>query len=78
MAPPTMGASYELADTASTSGVETRRMATDEMDDATTFDVRLHRRTLLKLDCILLPFLALLFLFNALDKANVSNPWYDI
>ncbi|KAL6703809.1 hypothetical protein ACN47E_009028 [Coniothyrium glycines] len=34
---------------------------------------RLHRQTLLKLDCLLLPFLALLFLFNALDKANIGN-----
>ena len=32
----------------------------------------LHRRTLLKLDTLLLPFLALLFLFNSLDKSNVS------
>lgn len=47
-------------------------MARDEADNAVAVDVRLHRRTLLKLDCILLPFLALLFLFNALDKANVS------
>lgn len=36
-------------------------------------DSRLHNRTLLKLDCLLLPFLALLFLFNALDKSNVSH-----
>lgn len=35
--------------------------------------MRLHRRTLLKLDCLLLPFLATLFLFNALDKANIGN-----
>ena len=34
---------------------------------------RLHKRTLLKLDCLLLPFLALLFLFNSLDKSNVSS-----
>lgn len=34
-------------------------------------DVILHRRTLRKLDFLLLPFLALLFLFNSLDKSNV-------
>jgi hypothetical protein len=44
----------------------------DDPEDAYTVDPRLHRRTLRKLDCLLLPFLALLFLFNALDKANVS------
>lgn len=37
-------------------------------------DPELHRRTLRKLDCLLLPFLALLFLFNSLDKSNVSDP----
>jgi hypothetical protein len=44
----------------------------DDADGAYSVDPRLHRRTLRKLDCLLLPFLALLFLFNALDKANVS------
>ncbi|KAL5113627.1 hypothetical protein ACEQ8H_008492 [Pleosporales sp. CAS-2024a] len=34
---------------------------------------RLQQRTLRKLDCILLPCLAALFLFNALDKANIGN-----
>jgi hypothetical protein len=32
----------------------------------------LDRRTVRKLDFVLLPFLALLFLFNSLDKSNVS------
>lgn len=36
-------------------------------------DAQLHRQTLRKLDGLLLPFLALLFLFNALDKANIGN-----
>jgi hypothetical protein len=31
----------------------------------------LNRRTLRKLDFVLLPFLALLFLFNSLDRSNV-------
>lgn len=35
-------------------------------------DPDLERRTLRKLDCILLPFLALLFLFNSLDKSNIG------
>ena len=33
----------------------------------------LNRRTVRKLDFILLPFLALLFLFNSLDKSNVRS-----
>jgi len=33
----------------------------------------LDRRTKRKLDCILLPFLALLFLLNSLDKSNIGN-----
>lgn len=65
--------SYELAE-GSTWRAQTRRMTRQELDDQVAVDVRLHNRTLLKLDCLLLPFLALLFLFNALDKANVSMP----
>ena len=34
---------------------------------------RLNRRTLHKLDLILLPFLSLLFLLNSLDKSNIGN-----
>lgn len=33
----------------------------------------LNRRTVRKLDFILLPFLALLFLFNSLDRSNVRS-----
>ncbi|KAF2455981.1 major facilitator superfamily domain-containing protein, partial [Lineolata rhizophorae] len=33
----------------------------------------LDRRTVRRLDAVLLPFLALLFLFNSLDKSNVGN-----
>ncbi|KZM24792.1 uncharacterized protein EKO05_0003540 [Ascochyta rabiei] len=44
----------------------------DEHEQATPTS-RLHTRTLLKLDCVLLPFLALLFLFNSLDKSNIGN-----
>lgn len=33
----------------------------------------LNRKTVWKLDLILLPFLALLFLFNSLDRSNVST-----
>jgi hypothetical protein len=40
-------------------------------DDVAAHDEQLHRRTLRKLDFLLLPFLALLFLFNSLDKSNV-------
>ena len=37
------------------------------------FVEELDRSTVRKLDFILLPFLALLFLFNALDKTNVCT-----
>jgi hypothetical protein len=45
-----------------------RRRRQRTMVDA---QARVHRRTVLKLDCLLLPFLATLFLFNSLDKSNV-------
>lgn len=50
---------------------ETRPMPPDEVAEVSARDEQLHRRTLRKLDLILLPFLALLFLFNSLDKSNV-------
>jgi hypothetical protein len=43
-------------------------MSTDEQ----SYLNELNRRTLKKLDTVLLPFLALLFLFNSLDRSNVS------
>jgi hypothetical protein len=67
--------SWELTPAPAPSHSSRRTMPPDENDDADraySVDPRLHRRTLRKLDCLLLPFLALLFLFNALDKANVS------
>jgi hypothetical protein len=48
-------------------------MPPDELADAAAHDEQLHRRTLRKLDFLLLPFLALLFLFNSLDKSNVRT-----
>ncbi|KAF2091940.1 MFS general substrate transporter [Saccharata proteae CBS 121410] len=36
-------------------------------------DHDLNRRTVRKLDTVLLPFLALLFLFNSLDRSNIGN-----
>lgn len=63
--------SFELTE-ASLSQASARAMPPEDIVEAPFVDQRLHRRTLLKLDCLLLPFLALLFLFNALDKANVS------
>lgn len=41
------------------------------LDDEATKE--LNRRTVRKLDFILLPFLALLFLFNSLDRSNVRS-----
>jgi hypothetical protein len=63
---------YELAEAPTTHALAST-MPPEQLDEAPTVDSRLHRRTLLKFDCLLLPFLALLFLFNALDKANVSS-----
>ncbi|KAF1919160.1 major facilitator superfamily domain-containing protein [Ampelomyces quisqualis] len=63
--------SFEL--TPASSRASRRTMPPDGADDEHIVDPRLHRRTLLKLDCLLLPLLALLFLFNALDKANIGN-----
>jgi hypothetical protein len=64
-----MAESFELT----AAPASARTMAPDEVAGADFVDARVHRRTLLKLDCLLLPFLAVLFLFNALDKANVST-----
>jgi hypothetical protein len=47
-------------------------MPHDEQVESPGVDAALHRRTLRKLDWLLLPFLALLFLFNSLDKSNVG------
>ncbi|KAK5684800.1 hypothetical protein LTS10_002874 [Elasticomyces elasticus] len=41
--------------------------------DGSEYHERLDRRTVRKLDWILLPFLALLFLLNSLDKSNIGN-----
>ncbi|KAF2009231.1 MFS general substrate transporter [Aaosphaeria arxii CBS 175.79] len=48
-------------------------MSPGELADNPREDSNLHKRTLFKLDCLLLPFLALLFLFNSLDKSNIGN-----
>ena len=48
-------------------------MPPEDAADAAQHDEELHRRTLRKLDFLLLPFLALLFLFNSLDKSNVRT-----
>ncbi|KAJ4361854.1 hypothetical protein N0V83_010795 [Neocucurbitaria cava] len=63
---------FELTE-ASPSQASVRAMPPEDAEEARFADPHLHRRTLLKLDCLLLPFLALLFLFNALDKANIGN-----
>jgi hypothetical protein len=54
---------YIAPDTMEYSGESLSRKVNAELD----------RRTVRKLDFILLPFLALLFLFNSLDKSNVGN-----
>jgi hypothetical protein len=47
-----------------------RGMDAEPMSSA---NAELNRRTVRKLDTILLPFLALLFLFNSLDRSNVRT-----
>jgi hypothetical protein len=49
----------------------TSTMPGQEVEAQQQYDAGIHRRTLRKLDSLLLPFLALLFLFNSLDKSNV-------
>ena len=49
-------------------------LASPPDDFALSDQERLNRSVLRKLDFILLPFLALLFLFNSLDKSNVCAP----
>ena len=51
---------------------EENTVAADK-DHLLAYGSSLDRRTKQKLDCILLPFLALLFLLNSLDKSNVGN-----
>ncbi|KAH7135074.1 major facilitator superfamily domain-containing protein [Dendryphion nanum] len=63
---------YELTD-ASSRPRQLSNMAPEELPEPQQHDPDLHRRTVRKLDYLLLPFLALLFLFNALDKSNIGN-----
>ncbi|CZT21117.1 related to nicotinamide mononucleotide permease [Ramularia collo-cygni] len=49
-----------------------RRSSTHEVGMAAATD-EVGRRTVWKLDIILLPFLALLFMLNSLDKSNIGN-----
>ncbi|KAF1958437.1 MFS general substrate transporter [Byssothecium circinans] len=62
---------YELA-RASSPPANSSRMPSHH-EEVAQQDSELHKRTLRKLDFLLLPFLALLFLFNSLDKSNVGN-----
>jgi hypothetical protein len=45
-----------------------------EAETTSPVNASLDRRTVRKLDTVLLPFLALLFLFNSLDRSNVCTP----
>ena len=63
---------YELVRVSSPAANRTRMPL--HYEETTHQDADLHKRTLRKLDVLLLPFLALLFLFNSLDKSNVR--WF--
>lgn len=62
---------YELAATSDARRSRANTMDGQEVEAQQQYDAAVHRSTLRKLDCLLLPFLALLFLFNSLDKSNV-------
>lgn len=49
------------------------RLDSDGMQHDNDENERLKRRTIRKLDLVLLPFLCTLFLLNSLDKSNVGN-----
>lgn len=49
------------------------RLNSDNMQHENDNNERLNRRTIRKLDLVLLPFLCTLFLLNSLDKSNVGN-----
>jgi MFS family permease len=68
-----MADEYELAAAPGSSASVNTTMPPEEAEELHAVDARLHKSTLRKLDCLLLPFLALLFLFNALDKSNVGT-----
>lgn len=77
--------SYELATRSDTATADRQsptrganNMETDNLIDGDTPSRgkdhdQLNRRTLRKLDFILLPFLCALFLLNSLDKSNIGN-----
>jgi hypothetical protein len=56
-----------------TAGMDEQYDSSDDTakPDSKIYTEELNRRTVQKLDFILLPFLALLFLFNSLDRSNV-------
>ncbi|KAF2668387.1 MFS general substrate transporter [Microthyrium microscopicum] len=64
-------------DSNTTNGLESTEMDRIYQDPPLKRDDRdndeLDRRTVRKLDRVLLPFLALLFLFNSLDRSNIGN-----
>ena len=65
---------YELADSSPPEEPQLDlREVMEEDSTAQEHEVLLNKKTVRKLDLILLPFLALLFLFNSLDKSNVSS-----
>lgn len=72
------GEQHELSLLSSLATPARTMLDSDDEETTPTPTSRLHRRTLLKLDTLLLPFLALLFLFNSLDKSNVAFPIHMI
>lgn len=64
---------YEYTESAQNSLLRTPSAASSTTMALTPHQQRVDRRTVQKLDYILLPFLSLLFLLNHLDKSNVGN-----
>lgn len=63
-----------------TDNMETDGLIDEDMHGRGNDHEQLNRRTLRKLDFILLPYLCLFFLLNSIDKTNLGNAetagWY--
>ena len=59
------------------SSMETDSLIDEEPPHRSNDDGMLDRRTLRKLDFILLPYLCTIFLLNSVDKSNIGNAETD-
>lgn len=66
-------ADRQSSPTRGANNMETDGLIDGDTQGRSTNHEQLNRRTLRKLDFILLPFLCTLFLLNSLDKSNIGN-----